>query len=64
MEDDFASYDGLKIDFMVDQNVYIRGSLISRILSKLGHSTPSLQARKKFTSAYTNTHRIKWKINM
>lgn len=40
MENDFVSNDDLKIDYMVDQNVYIRNSsLLSRIFSKLGHSS-------------------------
>ncbi|XP_070490077.1 protein furry isoform X3 [Chironomus tepperi] len=40
MENDFTLRDdSLKIDFMFDQNVYIRSSLLSRILSKLGHSS-------------------------
>lgn len=40
MENDFISQDdSLKIDFMFDQNVYIKSSLLSRILSKLGNSS-------------------------
>jgi hypothetical protein len=50
MEDDFIiSYnDDLKIDYMVDQNVYIKSSLLSRIFAKLGHSSSLslLQTRK------------------
>ena len=43
MENDFLSQDdSLKIDLMFDQNVYIRSSLLSKILSKLGHSSYSL----------------------
>lgn len=56
MEDDFVSHnDDLKIDYMVDQNVYIRSSLLSRILAKLGHSSlSSLQNTRKKCEIHKN----------
>jgi hypothetical protein len=47
MENGCALHKDLKIDYMVDQNVYIKSSLLSRILAKLGHSSLALSHSRK-----------------